>query len=96
MSTRRPSTPSGEPVSSNGASASARDGAAQRLVALGYITAVAMPLVGLIVAIVVMTRTGSTYSRHARWMIVLSIIATIVWILIFTSGVINTSTNDLS
>lgn len=63
---------------------------------LGYITAVAMPLVGLIVGIVVATRHGRADSKHGLRIIALSIVASVVWILVFTSGVLTSSSNDLT
>jgi hypothetical protein len=83
-------------ISSNGASAEIRDQSAQRLIVLGYITAVAMPPIGFILGIVVATRPSKQHSKHARWILAISIVAAIVWILIFSSGVINTTDSDFS
>jgi ABC-type dipeptide/oligopeptide/nickel transport system permease component len=100
MSATTPPTPDGEHwsadyVSSNGASAGVRNERALRLVVLAYITAVALPLIGLILGIVVATRPNKAYSRHGTWIIVLSILAGIVWIAVFASGVFTSTTNDL-
>jgi uncharacterized membrane protein len=96
-----PPTPDGEDwtvgyASSNGARANVPSDSAYRLIVLGYITAVAMPLVGLILGIVVATRSSRGNSKHGAWIIVISLIASIVWILVFSSGVLTASSNDLS
>jgi hypothetical protein len=101
MSATTPPTPDGEDwtvgyASSNGARAPVRSDSAHRLIVLGYITAVAMPLIGLVLGIVVATRPGKANSKHGAWIIVLSIIGSVVWFLVFTSGALTDSTNDLS
>jgi hypothetical protein len=65
----------------------------QRLVVLGYITAVAIPPVGLVLGIVLVIRFTAAESKHGAWMIAISIVALGVWLLILASGVVNT-TND--
>ncbi len=104
MSATTPPTPDGEHwtadyVSSNGAGAGSRAGvrndSALRLVVLAYITAVALPLIGLILGIVVATRPSKAYSKHGTWIIVLSILALIAWIAVFASGILTTPNNDL-
>jgi hypothetical protein len=82
-------------VSSNGATADAPPGSPGRLVVLGYITAVAMPLLGLVVGIVVLTRPARATSRHGRWIIGISIVASVIWVLVFISGVFTTPSNDM-
>jgi hypothetical protein len=62
---------------------------------LGYITAVAMPLIGLVVGIVVAAR-AKPGPKHGLWIILLSIVASVVWVLVFTSGLLTTPSNDLS
>jgi hypothetical protein len=104
MSSANPPTPDGNPwtvdhVSSNGATAdvpsSRPAGAPSRLVVLGYITAVALPLLGLIVGVVVATRPNRATSKHGTWIIGLSIVGSIVWALVFASGVLTSTTNDM-
>jgi MFS family permease len=73
-----------------------RDEAARRLVALGYITAVAIPPVGLIMGLVVAVRLTRAYSRHWVWIVAISVVAGIVWVLILNSNILDTNTNDLS
>jgi hypothetical protein len=105
MSASTPPTPDGERmiaeyVSSNGASGGARANAwsdsARRLVVLGYITAVAMPLIGFILGIVIIARLNKPISKHGAWIIVVSIVASIVWVLVFTSGALNPTSSELN
>ena len=68
MSATTPPTPDGEDwtvdyTSSNGASAPVRTAGFDRLVVLAYITAVAMPLIGLVLGIVVATILGRRSGR---------------------------------
>jgi hypothetical protein len=72
-----------------------RDLGAERLVVLGYITAVAIPLAGLVLGIVVATRLGKTHPKHGARIIAISIVATIAWVVILTSNVINTTNPDM-
>ena len=100
MSATKPPAPNGKPwtseyVSSNGATASARRASPGRLVVLGYITAFAIPLLGLILGIIVVTRPARATARHGRWIIGISIIASVVWALVFASGALTSPTNDM-
>jgi thiol:disulfide interchange protein len=62
---------------------------------LGYITAFALPLLGLVLGIVVATRPAKATARHGRWIIGISIIASVIWALVFVSGVLTSTTNDM-
>lgn len=100
MSATTPPTPDGKDwtvdyVSSNGATAKGPSAGSRRLVALGYITAVAIPLLGLILGIVVATRPAKATSKHGIWIIVISLVASVVWILVFTSGALTSNSNDM-
>ncbi len=68
----------------------------RRLVVLGYITAVAMPPVGLIMGVVLAIRLTKPDSRRGLWIIALSIVATIVWVLALVTGVLNPNSQDSS
>lgn len=68
----------------------------QRVVALGYITAIALPPIGLIVGIVIAMRRDQPRSRHAAWIIVISLIATVAWVAVFASGAISATDNTIS
>ncbi|HUJ35990.1 MAG TPA: hypothetical protein VLW51_12315 [Solirubrobacteraceae bacterium] len=100
MSATKPPSPNGKPwtsdyVSSNGATARTRREMPGRLVVLGYITAFAMPLLGLFLGIVVATRPAKATARHGPWIIGISIIASVIWALVFASGALTSTTNDL-
>ena len=101
MSARTPPTPDSERLiaeyaSSNGASAGGWSDSARRLVVLGYITAVTMPLIGFILGIVVLIRLGRPHAKHAALIIGLSLIAAVVWILVFTSGALTATSTELN
>jgi hypothetical protein len=83
-----------EPPSSNGTLESALRQSASRLVVLSYISAVAIPPLGLFLGIIVATRPVKKVSRHAKWIILISIVAGVIWFLIFNSGTLLTSGND--
>lgn len=100
MSAAKPPAPNGKPwssdyVSSNGASAHARREMPGRLVVLGYITAFAMPLLGLLLGVVCVTRPSKATARHGRWIIVVSLVASVIWALVFLSGALTSTTNDM-
>lgn len=52
-----------------------------------------MPPVGFALGMFVAVRYSRGTSRHGIWIIALSIIASLIWILIITSGAL-TATND--
>jgi hypothetical protein len=85
-----------EYVSSNGSTSKLRAESLRRFVVLGYITAVAMPPIGFVLGIVIATRPTKTYSKHGLWIIGISVIASIVWIVVLASGVFAVTNNDLS
>jgi glycerol uptake facilitator-like aquaporin len=102
MSTDRPAS-NGKPwtadyassASSNGASASTPNSGPSRLVVLGYITAFALPLLGLFLGIVIATRPSRAISRHGRWIVGLSLVAAVIWALVFLSGAATSPSNDM-
>ena len=71
------------------------DLAAWRLVVLGYILAITIPPAGLILGAVLARRPSTVHARHGWVIIVVSVIATVVWFVIFNSGIADTSSNDL-
>jgi hypothetical protein len=100
MSATPPPTPSSEGVqtryvSRNGATSNAELQKAWRLVVLGYIMAVAIPPAGLILGIVLARRDSRPHARHGLAIIAVSIVASLVWFLLFNSGIADTSSNDL-
>ena len=62
-----------------------------RLVVLGYVCALGMPPLGLILAVISARRSANRW--HAVAIILVSLVASIVWILIIKSGGL-TATND--
>jgi hypothetical protein len=80
--------------SSNGAAPDIRRDVVDRIVVLGYITAVAIPPVGLILGIVLLVRPATPNSKHGAWIIALTIIAATVWVLLLASGAVNTTSTD--
>ena len=85
-----------ESLSTNGVTADVWSDSARRLLVLGYITAVTLPLIGLVLGIVIANRPTKANSKHGAWIIVVSIIASIVWILIIASGVFKLTSNDIN
>lgn len=80
----------------NGASPTPRNDSIQRLVVLGYITAIAMPPVGFILGLLLAVRLTKPNSRRGIWIIAVSIIAAIVWVLALASGLLNPNSNTTS
>lgn len=81
-------------VSSNGAAASSRTGRIPRIVVLGYITAVALPVIGLIIGIAIVARPRMLNRKHGAAMIVIAVIACVIWVLVLSSGILNNSTTS--
>ncbi len=68
----------------------------RRTVALGYITAIAIPPVGLLIGLILVRHREPPVVRHAMWIIVISVIATAVWVAVFASGAISATDNTIS
>ncbi len=79
-------------VSTNGAGSNPRRESARRLLALAYIMAVAMPPIGFALGIGIGIRFSNLRSKHVPLIIVVSIVASIIWVVIMTSGALNTPT----
>jgi hypothetical protein len=73
----------------NGGPPNALTDSIQRLVVLGYITAIAMPPVGFILGLVLCVRLTKPNSRRGLWIIAVSVIAAIVWVLALVIGLLN-------
>ncbi len=58
---------------------------------LAYITAISIPPLGLALAVVVALRLGKP--RHAIWIALLSLVTAALWVLILTSGSIDTASS---
>jgi hypothetical protein len=101
MTARQPPTPDGElreaeSLPRTPTTASAWSENARRLVALGYITAVGMPFVGFILGISILIRLPKPNSKHGAWIIAISVVASVVWVLIIASGALKLTTNDIN
>lgn len=81
-------------ASRNGAASSPHRESARRLITLAYIMAVSMPPIGFALGIVIAVRFRSLRSRHSAGIIVISMLASIIWILIITGGALNTPATD--
>jgi hypothetical protein len=77
----------------NGASANVPSDSIQRLVVLGYITAIAMPPVGFILGLLLALRLTKPNSTRGIWIIAVSVIATIAWVLALAIGLLNPNSN---
>jgi hypothetical protein len=80
--------------SSNGTSPPVPSDRPDRLVVLAYITAVAIPPIGFILGIVLALRPVTRNSKHWMWIIGLSIVAATAWVLLLSSGIIDTTSTD--
>lgn len=64
----------------------------QRLVVVGYITAIAMPPIGFIIGVVLML-SSRVKSRHGLGIVLASVIGVLIWIVVVNSGTLS-STNQ--
>jgi hypothetical protein len=94
--TSEPERWTSEPKSSNGTLNSALRQTTMRLVVVAYISAVAMPPIGLILGIAVTRRPLKKISRHGLWIILLSLAAAGVWFLVFKTKSLTSDNSDLS
>jgi hypothetical protein len=78
-------------ASTNGAPSSARRESTRRLLALAYITAFSIPPIGFGLGVVITVRFSDLRPRHGVWIIVISILASVIWMLVITSGALNTT-----
>jgi hypothetical protein len=61
----------------------------QRLIVLGYITAVVMPPVGLILGLWLAVRLDKPNSKRGMLIIAISVIAAVAWVLALVVGLLN-------
>jgi hypothetical protein len=82
-----------ENAASNGANHAARSRisseSTQRLVVLGYITAIAMPPVGLVLGLWLAVRPDKPDSKRGIWIIAISVLAAIAWVLALVVGLLS-------
>lgn len=81
-------------ASRNGATPNVGSASADQLVVLAYILAASMPPIGFVFGVVVAMRFPRVSSRHGRWIIVVSLIASLVWVLVIASGSLSTVNSD--
>lgn len=100
METRSPEPPNDDAARwapryahTNGSTASLARDTINRVVVLGYITAVAMPPVGCIIGLVLAVRLTRPHSRRGLWIIALSIVAAIAWVVTVATGLVNPNSN---
>lgn len=77
----------------NGAESNARNARVRRLIALAYVLAISIPPLGLALGVAVSLRFGRQHLMHGLAVITLGVIASIVWVLVLTSGTLNTPPN---
>jgi hypothetical protein len=65
----------------------------RRLVVAGYITAVAIPPIGFVLGVLIAVRRRAAY-KHGLAMIAISIAATVIWVLLLSSGVLTSTSSD--
>jgi hypothetical protein len=81
-----------EYAADNGAPANVRSDSIQRIVVLGYITGIAMPPVGLIVGLVLAVRLSQPNSKRGIWVIAVSVVGAIAWVLALATGLLSPNT----
>jgi hypothetical protein len=86
------SRPGADYAGDNGAPASVRSDSIQRMVVLGYITGIAMPPVGLIVGLVLAVRLSKPNSKRGIWVIAVSVVGAIVWVVALATGLLSPNT----
>jgi hypothetical protein len=79
-------------VSRNGGGSNSRRETERRLVA--YIMAASMPPIGFGMGVVIAARFTKPRSKHGAWIVAISIVASVIWIVIITSGAFNTPNPD--
>ena len=77
----------------NGRLASLSGESIQRVIVLGFITAVAMPPVGFVLGVMLAVRLEKPNSKRGLWIIAVSIIAAILWVLTLATGIVNPNSN---
>ncbi len=77
--------PSESASSNNGTRPRLDQSTRQRVLVVGYILAVAMPPLGFAIGIV-LALSARLRSRHAVWIVLLSIVAAGIWLLMINAG----------
>ena len=77
----------------DGAPSNAPSAGVRRWVALAYILAISIPPLGFILGLVLIFKSGRQASAHGVVVIVLSIIASAVWVVVVVSGALNAASS---
>jgi len=85
----------GDP-SSNGVGPGQTLRRAVRLITLGYIMAIAIPPAGLVLGIYILTRRAMPHARHGAFIIALSMVGAVIWVLVFATGALTDANSNLS
>jgi len=64
----------------------------QQLLVLGYITGVVMPPVGFVIGLLLRLRLAKPDAGRGTWVMALSVIAAIVWVVALATGLFNPNT----
>jgi hypothetical protein len=78
-------------ASRNGSTRNAPGVTLQRVIVLGYITAIGMPPIGLVLGIVLAVGSARLRSRHGLAIIAASIVGVLIWIVIVSSGTLSST-----
>jgi hypothetical protein len=95
-----PSPPSDDPPRTarlgpqNGRTPTGQSASAYRLVVLAYIIAVSMPPLGFVLGLILAIRFDKPASKQGVWVIAVSIVAALVWVVIIAGGALNTTSSD--
>ena len=65
----------------------------QRLVVVGYITAIAMPPIGFVIGLVLML-SRRVRSKHGLWIVLACAIGVGIWVVVVASGTLNTTNEN--
>jgi hypothetical protein len=71
--------------SDNGSRSRSKRVTIERIIVVGYILALAMPPIGLVIGLVLML-SPSVPSRHGVWIVLLSVLAAVIWALMISAG----------
>ncbi len=92
--TPEPGRTTSERASRNGHLARVPSESFQRLIVLAYIAAVAMPPIGLVLALVIAVRRDQGRRKHWLAIVALCIAAGVMWTLIISSGALTATSAD--
>lgn len=79
-----------DPASRNGSPPRPTTSTVQRLVVVGYITAIGMPPIGFSIGIVLML-AARVRSKHGPWIVLASVIGVLIWILVVNAGTLSST-----